>query len=140
VTSYLCRIFLREVTLTLIYSAIGRIVAFSGAPIHMDNSTAQDTELQAQIDEWRKPFEEYSAEKIGTALVTLEQSMCQKEECTLGDFMADSILSWRRKTFSQADFAIINSGGIRTNSVRKWSHYPWRCSQYFAFRESDRRL
>jgi 2',3'-cyclic-nucleotide 2'-phosphodiesterase (5'-nucleotidase family) len=34
-------------------------------------------------------------------------------ECLLGDFMTDAMLSYRRNLSATADFALINSGGIR---------------------------
>jgi 2',3'-cyclic-nucleotide 2'-phosphodiesterase (5'-nucleotidase family) len=43
----------------------GRIVKFTGAPIHMTNTTAVDTKLQAQVREWAAPFLELSKEVVG---------------------------------------------------------------------------
>lgn len=94
----------------------GKILAYHGAPIHIDNSTAFDEELQAQIEEWRGPFEEYAAEVIGETTVELDQTTCQERECTLGNVMADAILGFRKKDApedEQPDFALINAGGIR---------------------------
>ena len=71
------------------YDADGRILAYHGGPIHITNETKQDPELQAQIDEWRGPFEEYAAQEIGTSSVILDQSTCQQRECLLGDFIAE---------------------------------------------------
>lgn len=71
------------------YDANGKILEYHGGPIHMTNETEQDPELQAQIDEWRKPFEEFAAQEIGTSNVILDQSTCQKQECLLGDFIAE---------------------------------------------------
>lgn len=96
----------------------GKILAYHGAPIHMDNSTDFDEELQAQIKEWRGPFEEYAAEVIGETSVELDQSKCQKEECTLGNVMADAMVEFRVKNApedEQPDFALINAGGIRAS-------------------------
>lgn len=95
------------------YDTQGKILAYHGAPIHLTNATEQDTELQAQIDEWRKPFEEFAAEVLGTSQVELDQSTCQKGECLLGDFMADAMLAYRKNNTQDVDFAIINAGGIR---------------------------
>ena len=71
------------------YDADGKILAYHGGPIHITNETKQDPELQAQIDEWRGPFEEYAAQEIGTSSVILDQSTCQQRECLLGDFIAE---------------------------------------------------
>ncbi|KAF8473383.1 5'-nucleotidase protein-like protein [Kalaharituber pfeilii] len=95
------------------YDEDGRIVAYTGAPIHLTNKTEQDRKLQAQIDEWRKPFDAFAAEVLGQSNVRLQQDNCRLEECTLGDFMADAMLDYRKALSSSVDAAIINAGGIR---------------------------
>jgi 2',3'-cyclic-nucleotide 2'-phosphodiesterase (5'-nucleotidase family) len=95
------------------YDPSGKILAYHGAPIHLNNKTSQDTELQAHIKEWRKPFEEFAAQEIGQSNVELDQTTCQKQECLLGDFMTDAMLAYRLNISDIADFALINSGGIR---------------------------
>lgn len=95
------------------YDPQGKILAYHGAPIHLTNTTEQDANLQAQIEEWRGPFEEFAAEVLGTSNVELDQTTCQQKECLLGDFMADAMLSYRKNNTDEVDFAIINAGGIR---------------------------
>ncbi|KAK3301848.1 Metallo-dependent phosphatase-like protein, partial [Chaetomium strumarium] len=100
------------------YDAEGKVLAYHGAPIHLTNATAQDGELQAQIDEWRVPFEEFSKEVVGESKVVLDQSGCQKGECLLGDFVTDAMLTYRLNATTPGsttgpDFALINAGGIR---------------------------
>jgi 2',3'-cyclic-nucleotide 2'-phosphodiesterase (5'-nucleotidase family) len=93
----------------------GKILAYNGAPIHLTNTTAQDPKLQKQIKAWRIPFEAYAAEEVGISNVVLDQTTCQLQECLLGDFMTDAMLSYRLKSSSSpaTTVAIINSGGIR---------------------------
>ena len=95
------------------YDAKGKILEYHGGPIHLTNETEQNATLQAQIEEWRVPFEEFAAEVIGTTNVELDQTTCQEQECLLGDFMADAMLEYRQNNSDSADFAIINAGGIR---------------------------
>ena len=95
------------------YDPAGKILAYHGGPIHLTNTTKQDEDLQAQIEEWRGPFEEFAAEVLGESIVELDQSSCQKRECLLGDFMADAMLTYRLNQSDTADFALINAGGIR---------------------------
>ncbi|KAK4149357.1 Metallo-dependent phosphatase-like protein [Chaetomidium leptoderma] len=98
------------------YDAQGKVSAYHGAPIHLTNTTAQDEQLQEQIDEWRKPFEEYAKEEVGFSNVVLDQSTCQQKECLLGDFVADAILTYRLNNTTPETapaFALINSGGVR---------------------------
>lgn len=95
----------------LVYDTAGRVLEYHGAPIHLTNQTKQDPGLQAQIDAWREPFQEFANEVVGESAVELVQETCQAEECTLGDLMADAIVAYR----PEADFAIINAGGIRAS-------------------------
>lgn len=94
------------------FDASGRVIAYTGGPVHLTNTTTQDQALQTQIKAWRGPFEEYAAVVLGNTTVTLEQSTCQKEECLLGDVMCDAMLE-NRLNQSSVDACIINAGGIR---------------------------
>ncbi|KAI1336358.1 5'-nucleotidase [Xylariaceae sp. FL0016] len=95
------------------YDAEGKILAYHGAPIHLTNSTEQDEDLQAQIEEWRVPFEAFAAEEVGTTDIVLDETTCQTEECPLGDLICDALLQYRVDGGSDAAFAIVNAGGIR---------------------------
>ncbi|KAF2973251.1 hypothetical protein GQX73_g265 [Xylaria multiplex] len=95
------------------YDANGKILAYHGAPIHLTNTTKQDEDLQAQIEEWRGPFEEFAAQEIGESNIVLDQTTCQKQECALGDLISDAILQYRLDGGSSASFALVNAGGIR---------------------------
>ncbi|KAJ4313763.1 hypothetical protein N0V94_006779 [Neodidymelliopsis sp. IMI 364377] len=95
------------------YDPQGKIVAYHGAPIHVTNATEQDSDLQAQIESWRGPFEEFAAEVLGKTEVELDQTSCRRQECLLGDFMADAMLAYRKNNTQDVDFALINGGGIR---------------------------
>lgn len=103
----------------VLYDDEGKILEYHGGPIHVTNSTEQDSDLQAQIEGWAEPFAAFAAEVLGVSDVELDQSTCQEEECTLGNFMADAMLAYRQNLSSSetpssaADFALINAGGIR---------------------------
>jgi 2',3'-cyclic-nucleotide 2'-phosphodiesterase (5'-nucleotidase family) len=111
VTAYRWGEYIGDIEVT--YDAQGKIIAYHGAPIHITNATEQDKGLQAQIESWRGPFEEFAAEVLGTSEVELDQTTCQRQECLLGDFMADAMLAYRKNNTDDVDFAIINAGGIR---------------------------
>ncbi|KIV90644.1 hypothetical protein PV10_07927 [Exophiala mesophila] len=95
------------------YDPTGKILAYHGGPIHLTNETDQDPELQLQVDSWRGPFEEFAAQEVGMSLVELDQTTCQRQECLLGDFMADAMFEYRLNSSDSVDFALINAGGIR---------------------------
>ena len=63
------------------YDGEGRILEYHGGPIRITNETEQNATLQAQIDEWREPFEAFAAEEIGVSNVVLDQETCQEQEC-----------------------------------------------------------
>lgn len=71
------------------YDAEGKILAYHGAPIHLTNTTAQDEDLQAQIEAWRVPFEAFAAEEVGETNIELDQTKCYSEECVMGGFMSE---------------------------------------------------
>ncbi|KAK1962101.1 5'-nucleotidase domain-containing protein [Colletotrichum sublineola] len=97
------------------YDAEGKILAYHGGPIHLTNTTEQDPELQAQIEAWRGPFEAFAAEVVGVSNVELDQTLCQRQECLLGNVMTDAMYEYRlnNSDSSPPDFALINAGGIR---------------------------
>ena len=64
-----------------------------------------DATLQADIIEWRKPFEEFSKVVVGQTATALDQTSCQREECTLGDAVTDSMVYARTSIGAQVDFA-----------------------------------
>jgi 2',3'-cyclic-nucleotide 2'-phosphodiesterase (5'-nucleotidase family) len=111
VTAYRWGEYVGDIEVT--YDAQGKIVAYHGAPIHITNTTKQNQGLQTQIESWRGPFEEFAAEVLGNSEVELDQTTCQRQECLLGDFMADAMLAYRKNNTQDVDFAIINAGGIR---------------------------
>lgn len=47
----------------------------------MDKTTKQDPELQAQVDAWRKPFDDYANQVVGRVTDDLDATKCQKGEC-----------------------------------------------------------
>jgi 2',3'-cyclic-nucleotide 2'-phosphodiesterase (5'-nucleotidase family) len=98
--------------LDVAYDPSGKIVAYTGGPIHLTNATEFEPKLQAEIKEWRKPFEVYAAEVVGSSAVVLDQTACKGGECVLGDVMTDAIMDYRHET---ADFAHINGGGVRAS-------------------------
>ncbi|KAH7309528.1 Metallo-dependent phosphatase-like protein [Stachybotrys elegans] len=115
VTSYRWGEYLGEISIT--FDAEGRPLSYTGAPIHLTNTTAQDPEVQALVDSWRGPFEEFAAEVIGYTENELDQTTCQQGDCLLGQVMSDAMLEYRLNQTAgsptRPDFALINAGGVR---------------------------
>lgn len=95
------------------YDEEGKILAYHGGPIHLDNATKQDADYEAQVTAWRGPFEAFASQVLGYSDVELDQTVCQKQECLLGDFMADAMLWYRENATEDVAFAFVNAGGIR---------------------------
>ncbi|EFQ25931.1 5'-nucleotidase domain-containing protein [Colletotrichum graminicola] len=97
------------------YDTEGKVLAYHGGPIHLTNTTEQDPDLQAQIEAWRGPFEAFAAEVVGVSNVELDQTLCQRQECLLGNVMTDAMYEYRLNNSDSTppDFALINAGGIR---------------------------
>lgn len=95
----------------------GRALEYHGGPIHMDNKTIPDADLEEQVKSWRGPFEEFAAERVGETPVELDQASCWEGDCLLGQVMTDAMLEYRMNqtegSDERPDFALINSGGIR---------------------------
>ncbi|KAG5642779.1 hypothetical protein DXG03_002124 [Asterophora parasitica] len=90
-----------------------KVASYTGGPILLDNTTLPDTKLNKQIKDWRGPFEEFASVVLGTTEVELDQTTCQKKECTLGNVMCDAMLDARVSAGANVDACIINAGGIR---------------------------
>jgi len=80
----------------VLYDDEGKILEYHGGPVHVTNTTEQDSDLQAQIEELAEPFEAFAAEVLGVSSVELDQTTCQEQECLLGNFMADAMLVYRQ--------------------------------------------
>ncbi|KAK7036034.1 Metallo-dependent phosphatase [Favolaschia claudopus] len=92
----------------------GKVVGVSGGPIHLTNQTAQDADLQAQIKEWRVPFDEFGNEVIGDTTVLLNHNGCKTGECNFGDLICDAMLDYRAAQSAPAG-CLLNGGGIRVD-------------------------
>jgi 2',3'-cyclic-nucleotide 2'-phosphodiesterase (5'-nucleotidase family) len=71
--------------INLAWDSAGKVAKYEGVPIRLDNTTAQDPQLDREVADWRKPFDEFSKQVVGQTSVELDQSTCQFQECTLGD-------------------------------------------------------
>jgi 2',3'-cyclic-nucleotide 2'-phosphodiesterase (5'-nucleotidase family) len=104
----------------------GRVLTYAGGPIPMDKTIKQDPALQAKVDVWRKPFDDYAKEVVGVITDRLDATKCQQGECklsllglpnhltdilgTLGNYISDAILDYRLSLGAKVDGAIMNAG------------------------------
>ncbi|KAL4805922.1 Metallo-dependent phosphatase-like protein [Aspergillus unguis] len=118
VTAYRWGEYLGSIDLT--FDDEGHALAYHGAPIHMDNSTKLDPELEEKIQGWAEAFAGFAAEVLGTTDTELGQETCQEGDCLLGQVMADAMLEYRLNLTEgtddpKPDLALINSGGVRAS-------------------------
>ncbi|KAI9376780.1 Metallo-dependent phosphatase-like protein [Aspergillus egyptiacus] len=115
VTAYRWGEYLGVIDLT--FDDEGQALAYHGAPIHMDNSTRLDEDLDAKIQEWAEAFADFAAEILGETDAVLVQETCQEGDCLLGQVMADAMFEYRFNQTEGTDLepalALINAGGIR---------------------------
>ncbi|KAL4818899.1 Metallo-dependent phosphatase-like protein [Aspergillus spinulosporus] len=115
VTAYRWGEYLGAIDLT--FDDDGHALAYHGAPIHMDNSTSLDEELDAKIQGWAEAFADFAAEVLGETTTVLVQETCQEGDCLLGQVMADAMYEYRYNQTEGTDdepaLALINSGGVR---------------------------
>ena len=93
----------------------GVATTYSGEPILLDNSVAQDAAIQARVDELAVPLTELLNKGTGSAAVDLdgERENCRFGECVMGNLITDAIL-W--KTAAEGtQIAFQNGGGIRAS-------------------------
>ncbi|KAJ7765649.1 Metallo-dependent phosphatase-like protein [Mycena metata] len=95
------------------FDPTGKIAGLTGAPIHLTNETAQDADLQAQIEAWRIPFDAFGNEVIGETTVLLNHNGCKTAECNFGDLICDAMLDYRAQ--SSPAGCLVNGGGIRVD-------------------------
>ena len=78
-----------------------------------DKDITADPETQKVIDKWNKIIDEKTKEVVGKTEVTLTRSY--GTESLLGNLIADAIVYSAESKGEKPDFAVTNSGGIRTD-------------------------
>ena len=101
--------------LDLTFTADGSVKSYSGAPIFIDESVAEDPDIAAAVAEYAAPIEELKATIVGHSTVDLEgaRELVRSRETNLGNLICDAML-W--DTASEGtQISIQNGGGIRSS-------------------------
>jgi 5'-nucleotidase/UDP-sugar diphosphatase len=101
--------------LDVTFTAEGKIEDYSGAPIFIDESIAEDATIVADVTQFAAPIEELRATVIGQAAVDLEgtRELVRSQETNLGNLICDAML-W--KTIPEnTQICLQNGGGIRAS-------------------------
>lgn len=90
----------------------GRVLAASGDSLPLALADPADAAMERLIAELALPLVSLRARVIGTATATLLHEGCRREECALGNAIAEAMLAAARP--GGAEVAIQNGGGIRS--------------------------
>ncbi|KAF9161225.1 hypothetical protein DFQ26_004764 [Actinomortierella ambigua] len=83
--------------LDVVFDPEGRIVSWEGQPILATYDTPPNQELQSKVAGWRQQFEEWGKTVLGEATADFEVHGCKSGECTMGNFVADAMLTHARE-------------------------------------------
>lgn len=100
--------------LRVTFDADGHAKHWENHLLQLTADQPQDAAFAKQIKAWRAPFEEYSREVVGRARSAFSQLACQVSECSVGNLVAEAMLS----AHPHADLAIVNAGGLRAGIPR----------------------
>jgi len=101
--------------LNVTFNADGVVTEYSGDPILLDSSVAQDPDIQARVEALAAPVKALTEQVIGQAAVDLDgdRTSCRFGECVMGNLITDAML-WQTQS-EGTQIAIQNGGGIRAS-------------------------
>ena len=89
----------------------GKAVSWSGDTIALTHDIAEDPVIAAAVARLAIPLDEVRKRVIGSSAQEIVQANCRKEECLMGNLVADAILESTRHLGVQV--ALQNGGGLR---------------------------
>ena len=101
--------------LDVTFTADGKVESYSGEPIFIDESIAEDAAIVADVAQYAEPIETLRATVIGQAAVDLEgtRELVRSQETNLGNLICDAVL-WGTAA-ENTQICILNGGGIRAS-------------------------
>ena len=99
----------------------GDILEYNVDPILLDSSVPQDSVSLDIVKSYAADAIARNAEVIGNTSVVLDGESCYKEECNLGNLVADAIVycyatRYEGREWTDASIAIINEGSVFTSN------------------------
>ena len=94
---------------------------WSGDPILLNGTVAQDPEVIALLDAYRPGVKALQGEVIGSSKVFLNGTSCRSVECNVGNLITDAMvyvnaLQYVGQYWTDAGIGFIQGGGIRSSS------------------------
>lgn len=101
--------------LDVTFTADGKVESYSGEPIFMDESVAEDAGIAAQVAEFAAPIEDLKATIVGSSSVDLdgERENVRGQETNLANLICDAMI-WQTAS-EGTQLCIQNGGGIRAS-------------------------
>lgn len=109
--------------LTVYFDKAGEVQKWAGNPIFLDETVEEDPEIKERMAPWKAEVDRVAYTEIGTLEGSLDFESCEFDECTFGDFIADSFVDhytdnpdYREDgSWTYASIAMIHSGAIRNS-------------------------
>ncbi len=97
------------------FTGDGKVVSYSGEPIFIDESFAEDPTIAADVATFAEPIEDLRNTVIGQSAVLLEgtRALVRSQETNLGNLICDAML-WETAG-ENTQICITNGGGIRAS-------------------------
>ena len=99
------------------FDELGKLVAWTGEPILLDNKFKQDQFILDELKPWKEEITNFGRVLLGFSKIVLRLS--REKECQVGNFMTDSMVwAYRNKRAhdgSKIRLALANSGSIRAS-------------------------
>ena len=101
--------------LEVTFTAGGQVESYSGEPIFIDESIAEDAGIAAGVAEYAAPIENLKATVVGRAAVDLDgtRELVRSQETNLGNLICDAVL-WKTAA-EKTQICLQNGGGIRAS-------------------------
>jgi 5'-nucleotidase len=97
----------------------GDLVDVDGSPIVLDSSIKQDVDVLQLLEKFRPGVSDLENEIVGSTSVFLDGN-CRQNECTLRNFVADSMVDWYLLNYKpDVPIALLNGGGFRASIDHK---------------------
>ncbi|CRK95992.1 CLUMA_CG009432, isoform B, partial [Clunio marinus] len=98
----------------------GNLIEIDGTPILLNASIPRDPDVLALLETYRPGILELENDIVGITKVLLDGS-CRRNECNLGNFLADAMVDWyafkyeSNEFWTDASIALLQGGGIRAS-------------------------
>jgi 5'-nucleotidase len=104
--------------LTVFFDDSGNVVDWNGAPIFLDPKIPTDEDIDTDLSVWKKAVDLEGSKIVGSSMFTMPKQPCREEECPLGNFATDAMVSSyidkaEEGSWTYASVAMIHAGGMR---------------------------